>query len=112
MKFLNKLSFFHLFVVVVGFLSLVILTSCSEATGGLFWDDLVILNCSQMRRTTPDLAVLSKLPHHTSSVESTHDLSCRKPHTRRIFSKIWFRAWNPLGPKLGPYHYTTAAGGF
>ncbi|GBN26164.1 hypothetical protein AVEN_33958-1 [Araneus ventricosus] len=32
------------------------------------------------------------------------DLACSRPHTRRIFSGIGFRTWNPPAPKPRPYH--------
>ncbi|GBM64794.1 hypothetical protein AVEN_10216-1 [Araneus ventricosus] len=47
-----------------------------------FWTDLVILNCGKMSKTAPELARLSKLPHHTNGrtfVTSTHDLTCNRP---------------------------------
>ncbi|GBL72345.1 hypothetical protein AVEN_115285-1 [Araneus ventricosus] len=37
-----------------------------EVTPELFGTDFVILNIGQMTRTSPELAPLSKLPHHTS----------------------------------------------
>ncbi|GBN12572.1 hypothetical protein AVEN_21969-1 [Araneus ventricosus] len=39
----------------------------------------------------------------------TYDLACNRPHTRRIFSGIGFRTWNPPAPKPKPYHKDTAA---
>ncbi|GBM19938.1 hypothetical protein AVEN_164886-1 [Araneus ventricosus] len=35
---------------------------------------------------------------------TTYDLTCHRPNTRRIFSGIGFRAWNPPAPKPRPYH--------
>ncbi|GBN76817.1 hypothetical protein AVEN_225716-1 [Araneus ventricosus] len=55
--------------------SLVILTSRFEATQRLFGTNLVILNCSQMTRTTFELAPLCKLPHLTSVVCDEFDSS-------------------------------------
>ncbi|GBL98069.1 hypothetical protein AVEN_84575-1 [Araneus ventricosus] len=34
---------------------------------------------------------------------TTYDLVCSRLHTRRIFSGIGFRAWNPPAPKPRPY---------
>ncbi|GBM32812.1 hypothetical protein AVEN_216520-1 [Araneus ventricosus] len=50
-----------------------------------------------MTRTTPELAALTKLPHHTSgrTFAPTYDFTCNGPNTRRIFSGIKFRARNP-----------------
>ncbi|GBM74467.1 hypothetical protein AVEN_69470-1 [Araneus ventricosus] len=33
---------------------------------------------------------------------STYDLACNRPHTRRIFSGIGLRTWNPPAPKPRP----------
>ncbi|GBL72316.1 hypothetical protein AVEN_115266-1 [Araneus ventricosus] len=35
---------------------------------------------------------------------TTYDLKCNRPHTRRIFSGIGSRTWNPPAPKPRPYH--------
>ncbi|GBM42649.1 hypothetical protein AVEN_221761-1 [Araneus ventricosus] len=35
---------------------------------------------------------------------TTYDLACSMLHTRRIYSGIRFRAWNPPTPKPRPYH--------
>ncbi|GBN08988.1 hypothetical protein AVEN_215965-1 [Araneus ventricosus] len=35
---------------------------------------------------------------------TTYDLTCNRPHTRRIFSGIGSRTWNPPTPKPRPYH--------
>ncbi|GBM45001.1 hypothetical protein AVEN_225747-1 [Araneus ventricosus] len=32
-----------------------------------------------------------------------YDLACNRPHTRRIFSGIGFRAWSPPAPAPRPY---------
>ncbi|GBM69003.1 hypothetical protein AVEN_55430-1 [Araneus ventricosus] len=88
-------------------LSLVILTSRFEATRGLFGTDLVILNLGQMTRTTPELAQPSTSFHATPAggrLTTTYDLACSRPHTRRIFSGIGSRTWNPPAPKPRPYH--------
>ncbi|GBM34462.1 hypothetical protein AVEN_106705-1 [Araneus ventricosus] len=80
---------------------LVILASRFETTRGLFWDDFVILNPGQMTRTTP-----SPNFHATPTggrLATTYDLACNRPHTRRIFSGIGFRTWNPPAPKPRRY---------
>ncbi|GBL78238.1 hypothetical protein AVEN_42791-1 [Araneus ventricosus] len=38
-----------------------------------------------------------------------YDLACSRPHTRRIFSGIGFRACDPLAPRSRPYHKATSA---
>ncbi|GBM53948.1 hypothetical protein AVEN_79920-1 [Araneus ventricosus] len=38
-----------------------------------------------------------------------YDLTCNRPHTRRIFSGIGFRTWNPPAPRPRPYHYFCAS---
>ncbi|GBM45592.1 hypothetical protein AVEN_150557-1, partial [Araneus ventricosus] len=35
---------------------------------------------------------------------TTYDLACNRSDTRRIFSGIGFRTWNPPTPKPRPYH--------
>ncbi|GBN49481.1 hypothetical protein AVEN_151004-1 [Araneus ventricosus] len=65
-----------------------------------------------MTRTTPELAPLSPYFHATPSggcLATMYDLACTRPHTRRIFSGIGFRTWNPPSPKPRPYHLATAA---
>ncbi|GBN27063.1 hypothetical protein AVEN_253971-1 [Araneus ventricosus] len=55
-----------------------------------------------MTRTTPELAPPSPNFHATPTggrLTTTYDLTCNRPHTRRIFSGIGFRAWNPPAPK-------------
>ncbi|GBM43729.1 hypothetical protein AVEN_178000-1, partial [Araneus ventricosus] len=48
---------------------------------------------------------LSNLPHHSKArLASTYDLTCNRSDTRRIFSGIRFRAWNPPAQKLRPCH--------
>ncbi|GBN87511.1 hypothetical protein AVEN_24458-1 [Araneus ventricosus] len=78
-----------------------------EATRGLFWEDLVILNRDQMTRTTPELAPPSPSFHATppgGRLAATCGLACNRPHTRQIFSGIGFRAWSPAASKPRPYH--------
>ncbi|GBN71404.1 hypothetical protein AVEN_90135-1 [Araneus ventricosus] len=72
-----------------------------------FGTDLVILNHGQMTRTTPELAPFSPNFHATPTggrLATTYDLTCNRPHTRRIFSGIGSRTWNPPAPKPRPYH--------
>ncbi|GBN63813.1 hypothetical protein AVEN_190365-1 [Araneus ventricosus] len=74
---------------------------------GYFGTDLVILNLGQMTRTTPELAPPSPNFHATPTggrLTTTFDLTCNRPHTRRIFSGIGSRTWNPPAPKPRPYH--------
>ncbi|GBN46333.1 hypothetical protein AVEN_105993-1 [Araneus ventricosus] len=41
----------------------------------------------------------------------TYDSTCNRPKTRRVFSGIGFRTWNPPAPLLKPtpFHWATAA---
>ncbi|GBL83045.1 hypothetical protein AVEN_165278-1 [Araneus ventricosus] len=74
--------------------------------------NLVILNLGQMTRTTPELAPLvqTSAPHQREDVcLPTYDLTCNRPNTRRIFSGIGFRIWNPAASRPTPYHETIAA---
>ncbi|GBM17578.1 hypothetical protein AVEN_80881-1 [Araneus ventricosus] len=74
---------------------------------GYFGTDFVILNHSQMTRTTPELAPPSPNFHATpmgGRLATMYDLACNRPHMRRIFSGIGFRTWNPKAPEPGPYH--------
>ncbi|GBO37707.1 hypothetical protein AVEN_146541-1 [Araneus ventricosus] len=51
-----------------------------------------------MTRTTPELAPPSPNFHATPTggrLTTTYDLTCNRPHTRRIFSGIGSRTWNP-----------------
>ncbi|GBM00423.1 hypothetical protein AVEN_179232-1 [Araneus ventricosus] len=76
-----------------------------EATRGLFWDrppnfeprsddedDTRAGTPSPNFRTTPTEGHLPR----------TYDLTCNRPNTRRIFSEIGFRSWNPPTPKPKP----------
>ncbi|GBN36091.1 hypothetical protein AVEN_178781-1 [Araneus ventricosus] len=63
-----------------------------------------------MTRTTPELTPPSPNSHANQTggrLATTYDLTCNRPHTRRIFSGIEFRSWNPPAPKTRPYHYAT-----
>ncbi|GBM27049.1 hypothetical protein AVEN_256968-1 [Araneus ventricosus] len=52
-----------------------------------------------MKRTTPELTLLSKLPHHTNGSTFAQYTTFNRPNTRRIFCGIEFRTWNPPAPK-------------
>ncbi|GBM24502.1 hypothetical protein AVEN_254016-1 [Araneus ventricosus] len=68
---------------------------------GYFRTDLVT-EPGQMTRTTPELAPPLQRSTPTKKGErlaTAYDLTCNRPHTRRIFSGIWFRTWNPPAPK-------------
>ncbi|GBN61340.1 hypothetical protein AVEN_265253-1, partial [Araneus ventricosus] len=87
--------------------SLVILTSRFEATRGLFWDGP--RNFEPRSDDEDDTCAGTPSPnfHATPTggrLATTHDLACNRPHTRRIFSGIGSRTWNPLAPKPRPYH--------
>ncbi|GBM28178.1 hypothetical protein AVEN_172671-1 [Araneus ventricosus] len=74
--------------------------------------DLVILNRSQMMRTTPELAPPSPSFHTTPTggrLATTYDLACNRSHTRRFFNGCWDRIWDPQAPKPRPYQQATAA---
>ncbi|GBN75100.1 hypothetical protein AVEN_142814-1 [Araneus ventricosus] len=44
-------------------------------------------------------------PHQQEDIwSSTYDLTCNRPHTRWIFSGIWFPTWNPSVSRTRPYH--------
>ncbi|GBN30892.1 hypothetical protein AVEN_239465-1 [Araneus ventricosus] len=76
-----------------GLFGLVILTSRLKQHEGYFGKDLVILNSGQMTRTTPELAP-SRNFYATPTcgrLDTTYDLTCNMPHTRRIFSGIGCR---------------------
>ncbi|GBO02334.1 hypothetical protein AVEN_211611-1 [Araneus ventricosus] len=65
-----------------------------------------------MTRTTPELAPSSPIFPITSArgrLAPTYDLTCNRPNTRRIFSGIGFRTWNPPVSKQAPYQLATAA---
>ncbi|GBN68712.1 hypothetical protein AVEN_170980-1 [Araneus ventricosus] len=56
-----------------------------------------------MTRTTPELAPPSPNFRATPAggrLATTYDLACNRPHTRRIFSGIGFRACGPPAPRL------------
>ncbi|GBM26459.1 hypothetical protein AVEN_217330-1, partial [Araneus ventricosus] len=55
-----------------------------------------------MTRTTPELAPPSPNFHATPTggrLTTTYDLTCNRPHTRRIFSGIGSSNLEPSGPK-------------
>ncbi|GBO45515.1 hypothetical protein AVEN_91223-1 [Araneus ventricosus] len=87
--------------------SLVILTSRFEATLELSWDGSRNFEPRADDRTTPELAPHSPNFHATSTggrLATTYNLVCNRPRTRRIFSGIRFRTWNPPAPRPRPYH--------
>ncbi|GBM47923.1 hypothetical protein AVEN_113548-1 [Araneus ventricosus] len=58
-------------------------------------------------KTTPELALLPRKFRATPTggpLTPTHDLTCNRPNTRRIFGGIGLRA-----QKSTPYHQATAA---
>ncbi|GBN57575.1 hypothetical protein AVEN_17322-1, partial [Araneus ventricosus] len=74
---------------------------------GYLGTDLVILNQGQMTRTTPELAPPSPNFRATPTggrLVTTYDLSCRRPHTRRIISGIGFRSCGPPVPRSRSSH--------
>ncbi|GBO24501.1 hypothetical protein AVEN_145064-1 [Araneus ventricosus] len=86
---------------------LIILTAHFEATRGLFWDGP--RNFEPRSDDEDDTCADTPSPnfHATPAggrLATTYDLMCSRPHARRIFGGIGFRAWNPPAPKPGPYH--------
>ncbi|GBM06323.1 hypothetical protein AVEN_121369-1 [Araneus ventricosus] len=78
----------------------------AQASRGLFWDGP--LNFEPQPDDEDDTWAGSSSPsfHATPAggrLATTYDLACNRPHTRRIFSAIGFRIWNPPAPK--PKHY-------
>ncbi|GBN61042.1 hypothetical protein AVEN_131408-1 [Araneus ventricosus] len=74
---------------------------------GYFGTDRIILNIGRLMCTTPELAppLQASAPHQWEYVWSpTYDLTCSRPNTRRIFSRIWFRTWSPPASQSRPYH--------
>ncbi|GBN07219.1 hypothetical protein AVEN_4328-1 [Araneus ventricosus] len=70
---------------------------------GYFGTDLVISNHGQMTRATPELVSLSPSFHATPTggrLSTTHDLSCNRPHTQRIFNGIGSRTLRPKAETL------------
>ncbi|GBM26369.1 hypothetical protein AVEN_253678-1, partial [Araneus ventricosus] len=65
-----------------------------------------------MMGRTPELAGLSPSFLTTPTggrLATSHDLTCNRPHTWRIFSRIGSRTWNPPTLRPRPYHKATAA---
>ncbi|GBL92757.1 hypothetical protein AVEN_213694-1 [Araneus ventricosus] len=84
-------------------LGLVILTIRFAATRGLFWDGPRNFE----PRSDDEDDTPSPNFHATPTggrLATTYDLSCDRPHTRRIFGGIGFRTRNPPAPKPRPYH--------
>ncbi|GBL94485.1 hypothetical protein AVEN_244442-1 [Araneus ventricosus] len=80
-----------------------------EATRGLFWTELIVLNRFQISRLRPELVDSPSNFHSTPTKETltpTYDLACNRPaYTADI---QWSRVSNPLVPKPRHYHYDTA----
>ncbi|GBM66944.1 hypothetical protein AVEN_211297-1 [Araneus ventricosus] len=75
--------------------------------------ELVILNPSQMTRTTPELPNPSQNFGATPTggrLDTTYDLACNRPYTRWIFGGIGFRACDPPVQTL-PLRPQSIAGG-
>ncbi|GBL80391.1 hypothetical protein AVEN_92295-1 [Araneus ventricosus] len=73
---------------------------------GYFGTDLIILNRGQITRATPEPAphLQNYAPHQREDVcPSTYDLACKSPNTRRTFSGIGFRTWNPSSSRPTSY---------
>ncbi|GBM56653.1 hypothetical protein AVEN_123136-1 [Araneus ventricosus] len=84
-----------------------ILPSRFEATRGLFWDGP--RNSEPRSDDEDNTSAGTPSPNfHTTPtgvrLTTTYDLTCNRPHTRRFFSGIGFRTWNPPAPKPRPYH--------
>ncbi|GBL74701.1 hypothetical protein AVEN_243583-1 [Araneus ventricosus] len=74
---------------------------------GYFGTDLAIVNCGPITRTMPEAAspLQDCAPQQREDVcPPTCDLACNRPNTRRIFSGVGFRTWNPPDPMPAPYH--------
>ncbi|GBO46243.1 hypothetical protein AVEN_35685-1 [Araneus ventricosus] len=74
---------------------------------GLFWGGS--RNFEQRADDEDDTWASAPSPsfHATPAGErlaAKYDLACSRPHTRRIFSGIGFRAWNSPVPEPRPYH--------
>ncbi|GBM18164.1 hypothetical protein AVEN_151707-1 [Araneus ventricosus] len=83
------------------------LTSRFEATRGLFWDGS--RHFEPWSDDEGDTLASTPSPnfHATPTggrLATAYDLACNRPHTRRIFSGIGVRSWNPPAPKPRPYH--------
>ncbi|GBM45108.1 hypothetical protein AVEN_251836-1 [Araneus ventricosus] len=92
----------HIFAMIF---SLIILASRFEATRGLFWDGP--RNFEPRSDEEDDISAGLSSPNFRAipvegCLATTYDLACNRPHTRRIFSGIRFRA-SPT-PKPRPYH--------
>ncbi|GBN45112.1 hypothetical protein AVEN_160271-1 [Araneus ventricosus] len=83
------------------------LTSRFEATRGLFRDGL--RNFESRSDDEEDTWDGTPSPNFHAKptggrLDTTYDLACNRPHSRRIFSRIWFRAWSPPAPRPRTYH--------
>ncbi|GBM61669.1 hypothetical protein AVEN_133455-1 [Araneus ventricosus] len=78
-----------------------------EATRGLIWNGP--RNFEPRSDDEDDTRAGTPSPsfHATPTggrLTTTYELACNRPHTRRIFSGIGFRTWNPPAPKPRPHH--------
>ncbi|GBO29240.1 hypothetical protein AVEN_5429-1 [Araneus ventricosus] len=88
-------------------ISLVTLTSRFEATRGLFWRDLVILNRGWITGNAPELAAPCAGFHTTPTgglLLPAYFLTCNRTYTQHIFGKLGFRTWSPAATGPAPYH--------
>ncbi|GBO08500.1 hypothetical protein AVEN_211000-1 [Araneus ventricosus] len=63
--------------------------------------DIVTVNRDHVITTTPEMAILSNLPHHSSGKTldtRRQNLRAPRPHAQRIFSGIRFRTLEPIDP--------------
>ncbi|GBL91472.1 hypothetical protein AVEN_136953-1 [Araneus ventricosus] len=79
-------------------LSLVIFTSRFEATRELFLD--VPRNFEPRSDDEDDTRAGIPSPNFRTPA---YELTCNRPHTRRIFNGNRLRTWNPPAPKTAPY---------
>ncbi|GBM23440.1 hypothetical protein AVEN_181563-1 [Araneus ventricosus] len=75
--------------------------SKGRATRGLFWDGP--RNFESRSNDGDDPSPNFHATPTGGRLATTYDLTCNRPHTRRIFSGIGFRTWNPPAPKPRPY---------
>ncbi|GBL84706.1 hypothetical protein AVEN_191151-1 [Araneus ventricosus] len=86
-------------------LVLVLLISRFEATRGLFWDGSRNFEPRSEDEDDTRAGTPSTSFHATPTggrLVTTYDIACSRPHTRRIFSEIGFRAWSPLAHSRDP----------
>ncbi|GBM98913.1 hypothetical protein AVEN_58185-1 [Araneus ventricosus] len=102
-------------------ISLVLLASRFERIRMLFWTGPLNFELRTDDKDDTRAGIpLSKLPHETNGklgsgglccttltggrLAPRCDLTCNRPHTRRIFGGIEFRSWNTPTTKPRPYH--------